>query len=338
MPHDDTSLVDSYGRTIRTVRISLTDHCNFRCVYCMPPEGLDYIHKQTYLERDHIARLVSLLAPLGVCRVRLTGGEPLLRKDVVEIVAALRQSVPDLELSLTTNASRLAELAGALKQAGLDRMNISLDSLDPRRFAQITRAGQYDRVWAGIDAALAEGFPIKINVVVMRGMPREEIVEFVDLAVEHDIDVRFLEFMPLCGTAWANEVVLPIAEVRKTVRERYDLEELPRGDRPAQAFAIEGGRGRVGFIASLTEPFCDTCSRMRVTADGNIRPCLFSNYEYPVGDLLRAGAPDAAIIDAVRHAVWNKPWGSEFADKPFAEDEPTAREAAATPFIRSIGG
>ena len=335
---DVRPLVDSYGRRITTLRISLTEHCNFRCVYCMPPEGVQFLDKTGYLTGEEIARFARIVGARGVTRVRLTGGEPLLRKDIVEIVARLKQIDTVCERSLTTNGSLLADLAAPLAEAGLDRVNISLDSLDRRRFDAITRVSRYDDVWRGIHAALDVGWPVKLNVVVLKAMTRSEIQRFAALAVEHDIDVRFLEFMPLCGTAWQDDLVYPIADVREAVREVYRLEEMPRRDRPAQTFRIAGGRGRVGFIASLSEPFCGTCSRMRLTADGNIRPCLFSNYEVRVGHLLKNGADDDDVATAVSRAVQNKPWGSQFMDRPFADGETTDRLAAPAPLIRNIGG
>jgi cyclic pyranopterin phosphate synthase len=335
---NEQALVDSYGRRIRILRISLTDHCNFRCVYCMPPEGLPTLPHNQYLTTEQIARLVRIVGRSGVRRYRLTGGEPLLRKEVVGIVRALKDIDTVSELSMTTNGSLLPQLAVALKEAGLDRLNISLDSLDPQRFADITRSSQYQRVIGGVDAALRAGFTVKLNVVLLAGMPESEILEFTQLGIDHDIDVRFLEFMPLCGSGWEADRVRPIADVREIVRRHHILHELPRDDRPSQTFAIEGGRGRVGFIASLSEPFCDRCSRMRLTADGRIRPCLFSDYEVSIGGLLKRGESDEAIIRAIRHAVLNKPWGSEFADDPYREGEEKDREIATGSFIRSLGG
>jgi cyclic pyranopterin phosphate synthase len=251
MPHE-SGLRDRYGRRVATLRISLTDHCNFRCVYCMPPEGLPHVDGHRYLSAAEVERFVRLAARMGVARVKLTGGEPLIRPDIVDIARVIRSIDGIDELSLTTNAVRLPELAAPLRDAGLDRVNISLDSLDSERFAEITRVDQLDRVWAGIDAAIQVGFPVKINVVVLHDMTKAEIVRFAETAAEYDIDVRFLEFMPLCGSAWEGSRVYPIAEVRDAVRERFDLIETTRGDRPAQTFDIAGGRGRVGFIASLT--------------------------------------------------------------------------------------
>lgn len=331
-------LTDQYGRQINTLRISLTDRCNFRCVYCMPPEGLPVIDKNRFLTIDEIERFVRIVGQLGVSRFRLTGGEPLLRADVVDIVSALRSVGTVRELSMTSNASLLGKLARPLRKAGLDRINVSLDSLDPARFNEVTRTSQYERVRDGIETAIEEGFPVKLNVVVMKGMPDSEIIEFVELASRRSLEVRFLEFMPLCGSGWQGDRVYPIADVRDVVRQRFELKELPRSYEPAQTFAINGNGGRVGFIAPLSEPFCAACSRIRISAEGALKPCLFSNYEVQLGHLLKAGESDETLIKAIRHGVWNKPWGSEFASKPFREGEVAIRRSIASPNIRSIGG
>lgn len=329
-------LVDSYGRTVRSVRVSLTDRCNFRCVYCTPADGFDVSPSSQYLTVDEVVRLVRILERCGVDRVRLTGGEPLLRRDIVEVVRALRDMSQSLELSMTTNASRLAPVAADLREAGLDRVNVSLDSLDPERFEALARADQYQRVFEGIDAALRAGFATKVNVVVMRGITDEEIRAFAELAVRLGVEVRFLEFMPLCGDGWSDSRVYPIGEVRALLSRHYRLRERPRGDRTAQTFDIDGTRGRLGFIGSLTEPFCTACSRIRVSARGSIRPCLFSSYEVDVRSALRDGAGDGEIERAVREAVSNKPAGSQFSSRPFREGDGRTHDGG--PFIRSVGG
>lgn len=332
-----TPLVDSYGRRVTSVRISLTDRCNFRCVYCTPPDGFDVAPGSEYLTVDEVVRVVAILQRAGIERVRITGGEPLLRRDLVDVVRNLRGLGPALELSMTTNASRLAPVAAELREAGLDRINVSLDSLDPIRFEAVARADQYARVRDGIAAALDAGFPLKINVVVLRGMTDDEILAFAAMAVERRIEVRFLEFMPLCGGGWTDERVYPIGEVRDVIQRRYKLGELPRADRTAQSFVIAGTEGRVGFIGSLTEPFCARCSRMRISATGRIRPCLFSEYEVELKSRMRAGADDDEIDTVIRHAVANKPAGSEFAERPF-EAGSAARAVRPGPSIRSVGG
>ncbi|MDH3216890.1 MAG: GTP 3',8-cyclase MoaA [Candidatus Krumholzibacteria bacterium] len=331
------TLVDAFGRRVTNLRISLTDRCNFRCVYCMPPEGVPLLAKSRYLSVDEITRFVSVIGRLGVTRVRLTGGEPLLRKEVVEIVDSLRRVDSVYELSMTTNGSMLASLATPLKKAGLDRLNISLDSLEPERFRRVTLYSQFGRVRSGIDAALAEGFPVKLNVVVLHGISTNEIIDFARMASDHNIEVRFLEFMPLCGTGWRPDLVYPIGRVREIIEQRFDLQELPRDDKPAQTFSIAGGGGKVGFIAPLSEPFCENCSRIRISADGRIRPCLFSDYEVSIGDLLRTHASEERLVAAIRYAVANKPRGSQFADEPFTSGRRDS-EVSMGPNIRSIGG
>ena len=294
--------------------------------------------RDDYLRVEDIARFAGVAASLGVERIRLTGGEPLLRKDVVDIVRSIKQIDGVRELSMTTNASLLDRFAKPLRDAGLDRLNISLDSLDGERFNEIVRSEQYAKVRRNIDLTVRLGFPVKINVVVLKGMPLSEILEFVHLAVDNDIDVRFLEFMPLCGSGWDAGSVYRIADVRNMVRENFDLIETPRTDQPSETFEVAGGKGRVGFIAPLSEPFCGACSRIRLTANGKIRPCLFSGNEYSIREHLQRGVPDSELATAIRQAVWQKVWGSVFADDPFRAGEAKAREQLASPLIRSIGG
>ena len=331
-----TSLVDGHGRRVATLRVSLTDHCNFRCVYCMPPEGAPHLPKTDYLTADELARFVQIAARTGVSRYRLTGGEPLLRPDIVAIVSRMSRLGGVDELSMTTNGSLLAPLAEPLRKAGLGRLNVSLDSLDPERFAEVARHDSYTKVRDGVEAALAAGFPVKLNVVVLRGIDDDEILGFVELAVGRGIEVRFLEFMPLCGSGWRPDLVYPIGRVRDLVGRHYRLTEQPRADRPAQTFTVQDSAGVVGFIAPLTEPFCENCSRIRITVDGKIRPCLFSAYEVDVRDVLRCGASDDDVEATLRHTVANKPRGSQFDEVPFAggADVPVY----AGPLIRNIGG
>jgi len=340
---EERFLVDRFGRRATTLRVSLTDRCNFRCVYCMPPEGMPYQSKSDQLTIDELARVVRLTGMLGVSRYRLTGGEPLLRTDIVAIVERLRAIDSVGELSITTNASLLERLAAPLRRAGLDRLNISLDSLDPERFSAVARYEKYQSVRNGIEAALAAGFPIKINVVVMAGMTEEEICDFVQMAIDRAIEVRFLEFMPLCGSAWQAKRVLPIPQIRSIVQEHFQLQARSRADHPAETFDISDTGGRVGFIAPLSEPFCENCSRIRITAHGRIRPCLFSETEVDLLPLIRAKCSDAVLVEALKTAVWNKQPGSQFKDTPFPADGNGARYddahlAPKGPLIRNIGG
>lgn len=332
-------LVDSFGRQITYLRISLTELCNFRCVYCLPPEGLPTAPPSQYLTRPEILRFVKLIGSLGVERIRLTGGEPLLRPDLPEIIRSLKEIETVKDLSLTTNGSRLQPLVGRLKEAGLDRINISMDSLDPERFQKITRSDRCQQVLEAAFSALEAAFPVKLNVVAMKGLGRKEILRFVNLAVEYPLEVRFLEFMPLCGKGWGPEFFLPIASIRSVVQEHFELEpEGPREDRVAQTFLLKGGKGKVGFIASLTESFCNSCSRMRLSSDGKLFPCLFSDVQVSIRELLREKAPDEALLEAVRRAARIKPRGNEFRDHPYEEEKGADFQIQPSPMIHNLGG
>lgn len=335
-------LMDSYGRKITYLRVSLTDACNFKCIYCVPPGGFPSIERSCYLSRKEIVRFVRLAGTVGIERVRLTGGEPLLRHDIVEIVRDIKQETFIKDLSVTTNGSRLHPLLKPLKEAGLDRINISLDSLDPERFKQVTLSNAYHEVLESTHRALETGFPIKLNMVALKGLSSEEIIRFVQLAVDYPLEVRFLEFMPLCGSGWYPDLVFPIADIRSIVSNRFFLEEeTDRKDQAAQTFWVAGGKGKVGFIASLTESFCDQCSRIRMTADGRIRPCLFSEVEVSLGELLRQNAPDEEIIAGLQEAVRIKPAGNQFRNQPFKVDVQNLSEhdhEQSKIVMRSLGG
>jgi cyclic pyranopterin phosphate synthase len=294
--------------------------------------------KSTYLTAEEIVRLVRVAGMLGVSRFRLTGGEPLLRDDIVPIVRALKRIETVRDLSITTNGSRLSRFVFPLKAAGLDRLNISLDSLYADRLESITRSVRCRTVRPGIELALQAGFQVKLNVVVLNGITSEEIIEFVRMAVDQQLDVRFLEFMPLCGSGWRPDLVYPIAQVRKIVRRHFDLEEQPRGNHPAQTYSIVGGKGRVGFIAPLSEPFCESCSRIRLSADGQLYPCLFSHQGISLADLMKQGASDKQLLEAFRSLVSAKSRGSQFEKKPFWGGRERVRLDSKDRYIRSIGG
>ncbi len=305
----------------------------------MPEEGVPVVPPSKYLTRDEILRFTKIIGRLGVHRIRLTGGEPLLREDILDIVRALKSIETVKELSLTTNASRLGPLVNSLKEAGLDRINISLDSLDPERFKEITLKDVYYEVLDATFSALRAGFPVKLNMVVLKGISDEEILEFAKMAYDFPLDVRFLEFMPLCGTGWKPEWVLPIEHVRQVIHQHFELtEEKNRKDDVAQNYMIHGGKGKIGLIASLTESFCDQCSRIRLSADGSLYPCLFSDKEVSVKDLLRSHASDEAIIEAIRYAASIKPKGNWFYENKFNEKESPIEQLQSHPMIRSIGG
>lgn len=340
------SLVDSFGREVTQLRISLTDRCNFRCLYCMPPEGVPVLPKSAHLDQDAIVRFARIACKNGVRHIRLTGGEPLLRPDIVAIVRDL-SAIPELDdLALTTNGARLAGLAGSLKSAGLTRVNVSLDSMDPAQFQAITLSQAFPQVMDGIAAVIAARLPLKINVVVLKGMNDAEILSFAQFAFEHDVTVRFLEFMPLCGSAWRPELVYPVGKIRELIGSHFTLCEELRGHDAAQRFVISDGKrqGRIGLIGALSEPFCDSCARIRLSSDGKIRPCLFSNVEFDIKALLDRGAPDEEIAEAIQAAVWRKPRGSKYATHVSSLESSESYlkvyegEAHRNPFIHAIGG
>lgn len=328
----DFQLVDSYGRRMTYLRLSVTDQCQFRCVYCMPPEGIAMLPRVDYMTAGEMELFVQAVAAMGVWRLRLTGGEPLIRKDIVSLVERFSK-VPGIEdISLTTNGERLPELVGDLKRAGLRRINISLDSMNPARFQELTLSGSFDKVWNGIHQCLEAGLKVKINVVVMNGISAEEIDAFARLAFEQPVEVRFIEFMPLCGTGWRPDLTLPIDVVRSQIAANYNLEPLPRGSEVAESYRMVDGRGGVGYIASMTEPFCSTCSRIRISATGRIQLCLFSNVTYNLLPALRRGASIEEIQAEVRKAVMSKP-----ASHPWVGGKSQVKPEE-TAMIRTIGG
>ncbi len=302
-------LVDTYGRVHTDLRISVTDRCNFRCVYCMPEEGVPFLPRQEILTFEEIARVARVARDLGVRSVRFTGGEPLLRHHVADLVAMVAEAGFD-DLALTTNGTSLATLAPDLAGAGLRRVNISCDSLRPERFAAIRRRGDLAMVLAAMDAAEAAGLaPVKVNVVVMAGVNDDEVVDFAAFARDTGRLVRFIEFMPLDAQGqWDRGRLVPGREVFERINEVWPLEPVadPARLAPAERFAFADGRGEIGLISSVTEPFCGTCDRLRLTADGSIRNCLFSDDEYSLRDRLRDGASDDDVADVLRRAVWAK--------------------------------
>ena len=303
-------LVDGHGRRIADLRVSVTDRCNFRCQYCMPAEGLPWLERDDVLTFEEIVRLVSLLAEMGVGDVRLTGGEPLVRRDFPAL-AAMLAAVPGVEdLSVTTNGYLLERDAAALVEAGIGRVNVSIDSLARDRFFQITRRDSLPQVLRGLEAiaAFPEVRPIKVNAIAMRDFTEDEVLRFCEFARSTDYQVRFIEFMPLDGDrAWTPDAVLSGREIREQIERRYTLEELPREPHAtARVFRFADGAGEIGFISPVSEPFCADCNRIRLTADGRLRTCLFSMHETDLRDPLRAGADDAELEEILRDAVWRK--------------------------------
>jgi GTP 3',8-cyclase len=304
-------LRDSWGREIKSVRVSVTDKCNFRCTYCMPAEGLEWLGREEILTFEEIARLIDLLARLGVDEVRLTGGEPLVRRDLPVLVGLLAQVEGVRDLSLTTNGILLDRLAGALVAAGLRRINVSLDSLNHVRFAEITRRDALDAVLRGLEAAERhpELSPIKVNCVAVKGFTETEVPALADLARRKPYVVRFIEFMPLdADEAWRENDVLTGAEIRALVEERYGpLVELPaKSSSTARRFRFADGVGELGFVNPVSEPFCSSCDRIRITADGQLRTCLFSRREWDLKTPLRDGSSDEELIRLIRFAVRHK--------------------------------
>ena len=309
----DGPLVDTYGRVHTDLRISVTDRCNFRCSYCMPAEDMKWLPREDILSYEEIERVARVLEGLGVTAVRLTGGEPLVRADLPVLVRKLA-AIGFEDISLTTNGVGLPHLAGTLVSAGLRRVNVSLDSLDRSRFAAITRRDALDAVLAGMDAAEAAGLaPLKVNVVRMRGVNDDEIVDFAVFARETGRPVRFIEYMPLdAAHAWERPDVVPAREIVDRIDAVFPLEPLgTRDDDPAPAdrYRFADGGGEIGVIASVTDAFCGSCNRLRLTADGALRNCLFATQEWSVRDVLRAGGSDADLELLCRQVVWAKAAG-----------------------------
>jgi cyclic pyranopterin phosphate synthase len=303
-------LRDSWGREIKSLRVSVTDKCNFRCRYCMPAEGLEWLERDELLSFEEIERLVRVLARMGVDEVRLTGGEPLVRRDLPTLVEMLAATPGVRDLSLTTNGVLLDRFAAPLVEAGLRRLNVSLDSLSHVRFAEITRRDALDRVLAGLAEAERhpELRPIKVNCVAIKGFTEEEVPALAELARRKPYVVRFIEFMPLdADQAWRGDDVLTGGEIRALIEERWPLEELPaKASSTARRFGFADGAGEIGFVNPVSEPFCSTCDRIRLTADGQLRTCLFSRREWDLKTPLRDGSSDKRLEELIRFAVAHK--------------------------------
>jgi cyclic pyranopterin phosphate synthase len=301
-------LLDGHGRRIGDLRVSVTDRCNFRCQYCMPAEGLPWLERDDVLHFEEIERLVALLASMGVADVRLTGGEPLVRRDFPTLVGMLAPLVDDL--SITTNGYLLERDAEALVRAGATRFNVSIDSLQRDRFFEMTRRDALPRVLRGLEvlAGFPEAHPIKVNAVAMRGFTEDEVLPFARFAREHPYEVRFIEFMPLdADHAWTPDSVLPGTEIRAIIEQQWPLEPVEREPHAtARVYRFADGRGSIGFINPVSEPFCGDCNRIRLTADGRLRTCLFSLNETDLRAPLRDGADDGELERIIRDAVWRK--------------------------------
>ena len=302
-------LIDRYGRVHEDLRISVTDRCNLRCVYCMSEEGMTFLPRSELLSFDEIVKIAKVAHTLGVTAIRLTGGEPLVRKGLASLIAQLSEIGFD-DLALTTNGMQLATLAPKLADAGLKRVNVSCDSLKADRFESIRRRGDLATVLGAMDAAEAAGLnPVKVNVVLLRGNNEDEILDFAAFARQTGRVVRFIEFMPLDAQGqWDRTQLVPGHEIFERINEAWPLEAVGDldGPAPAERFRFVDGHGEIGLISSVTQPFCGTCNRLRLTADGSIRNCLFSDDEYSVRDILRANVGDREIENLLRRAVWAK--------------------------------
>ena len=321
-------LNDRHGRTATDLRVSLTDRCNLRCTYCMPAEGLEWQPTDEVLTDDEVVRLIGIgVERLGIREVRFTGGEPLLRRGLVDIVARTAQLrtadgvAP--ETSLTTNGLGLDKVAGALADAGLTRVNVSLDSARPETYAAVTRRDRWHDVVRGLEAATSAGLaPVKINAVLLRGVNDDEAPELLAWCLERGYELRFIEQMPLDAQhSWSKESMVVAEEIHAHLRTRFDLTPVPteRGSAPAELFHVDGGPATVGVIASVTQPFCGACDRVRLTADGQVRNCLFAREESDLRALLRGGADDEAVVQAWVTAMWGKRPGHGIDDLSFLQ-------------------
>jgi len=319
-------LADKYGRVARDLRVSLTDRCNLRCSYCMPAEGLDWLPDETVLTDDEIVRLIRIAVErLGINEIRFTGGEPLVRRGLVGIVAQTRAISADVELSVTTNALGLSRMAGQLAAAGLDRVNVSLDSIRAETFAAITRRDRLGDVLDGLAAARAAGLgPVKVNAVLMRGMNDDQAPELLRWAISEGYELRFIEQMPLDAQhGWTRTEMITAEEIFTSLDREFELSPArePRGSAPAELFLVDGGPATVGVIASVTRPFCGDCDRVRLTADGQVRNCLFARSESDLRVALRAGATDDELADRWVAAMRGKRAGHGIDDPSFLQPD-----------------
>jgi cyclic pyranopterin phosphate synthase len=322
----DARLIDGFGRVATDLRISLTDRCNLRCHYCMPAEGLDWMPREEQLTDEELLRLITIaVRDLGVEELRFTGGEPLLRKGLEELVAASAALRPRPDISLTTNGVGLARRAEALAAAGVNRLNVSLDTLRPDRFASITRRDRFDDVVAGMRAARDAGLaPVKINTVLLRGMNDDEAVDLLRFAVAEGFELRFIEQMPLDAQhGWERSEMVTAGEIMQALSAEFTLTPDPahRGAAPAERWVVDGGPMMVGIIASVTRPFCGACDRTRLTSDGQIRTCLFARTETDLRAMVRGGSSDAEIADVWRDAMWGKLAGHGIDDPGFLQPD-----------------
>ena len=325
-PLNQQPLVDQHGRVATDLRVSLTDRCNLRCTYCMPPEGLDWLPADDQLTDDEVVRLIGVAVQrLGVREVRFTGGEPLVRRGLVDIVRRVRALDDDVEMSITTNALGLARTAHALADAGLNRANVSLDTVRRDTFHEITRRDRLDDVIAGLAAAEAAGLgPIKVNAVLLRGVNDDQAPELLSWCLERGYQLRFIEQMPLDAQhGWDRDAMVTADEILAALTAHFRLTPArePRGSAPAELFLVDGGPATVGVIASVTRPFCGDCDRVRLTADGQVRNCLFARTESDLRLAMRAGASDEELAERWRVAMWGKLPGHGIDDPTFLQPD-----------------
>lgn len=307
-------LIDSHGRKVSYLRLSITDRCNLRCLYCRPQDEWTFIPHEQILSFEEMAELVDVARQAGVEKVRLTGGEPFARKDFIPFVGRLHVKYPDLDLRITTNGTLLADRVDELREAGISCLNISLDTLQRKKFEEITKIDAYDQVRAGIDACLKGGLRVKVNVVALKGINDDELPGFVDFARDNGVDVRFIEFMPIgYQSRWSRDNYWPAEEIISEVEKLVPLEEVlvaSRNSGPARMYGISGGSGRIGVISAVSNHFCESCNRFRVTSDGKLRTCLFSDREYDVRSILRdPGHTMQDMLDLFARANAEKPMG-----------------------------
>ena len=317
-------LIDTFGRVATDLRVSLTDRCNLRCAYCMPPEGLEWMPNDEQLTDDEVVRVVRVAVGLGVDEVRFTGGEPLLRRGLVDIVRRVAELSPRPQLSLTTNAIGLARMAGALHEAGLDRVNVSLDTIDPEKFKTLARRDRLDDVIAGLETAVAVGLaPVKVNAVLMRGLNDDEAVPLLRWCLDRGYQLRFIEQMPLDAQhGWERSHMVSADEILGRLSEAFSLTPMGaehRGSAPAEEWLVDGGPATVGVIGSVSRPFCGACDRVRLTADGQIRNCLFAREETDLRSALRSGCDDLRIGEMLKATLLAKRAGHGIDDAGFLQ-------------------
>lgn len=317
-------MIDTFGRVARDLRVSVTDRCNLRCTYCMPADGLPWLPKPDMLTDDELVRLVAVFVGMGVRQVRLTGGEPLLRTSLVRIVERIGRLTPRPHIAMTTNGIGLDRLAEPLARAGLDRVNVSLDTIDSTEFLALTRRDRLADVEAGLAAAAKAGLtPVKVNAVTMRGVNDRDVAEVLQWCLDRGYELRFIEQMPLdAGHEWQASSMVTAAEVRERLGERFTLSPVgERGSAPAERFLVNGGPASVGIIASVSAPFCAACDRVRLTADGQVRNCLFANAETDLRGPLRGGASDAELAELIRAEMWRKEAGHTIGRADFQQPD-----------------